>query len=194
MSPWIKLPYSLFLCLLVPVYWAHYGPGNFLWFSDLALFMIAGAMWLENRWLASMAAISVLLLELAWIVDFLVRLVSGVRLIGLADYMFEASRPLPIRALSLFHIAMPVLLIWLVRTVGYEPRAWLAQTLLAWIVLPLSYWLTSPHKNVNWVFGPGKEPQRWMPPWMYLGLLMLLFPLCVYLPTHLLLSKLFDRT
>lgn len=32
----IKLGYTLFLLVLVPVYWAHYGPRNFLWFSDIA--------------------------------------------------------------------------------------------------------------------------------------------------------------
>lgn len=191
MSLWIKIPYTLFLGVLIPVYWIHYGPRNFLWFSDLALIMIAGAMWLQSRWLASMAAVSVLLLETAWNLDFLVRLVSGRRLLGLADYMFEAERPLPLRALSLFHVAMPVLLIWVVLKLGYEPRAWWAQTLLAWIVLPLTYWLTQPQDNVNWVYGLGSEPQRWMPPWLYLLLLMVLFPVCVYWPTHLLLARLF---
>jgi hypothetical protein len=190
MSPWMKIPYTLFLCLLVPVYWVHYGPRNFLWFSDLALLMIAAAMWLQSRWLASMAAVSVLLLELAWNLDFFTRLIADVRLLGLADYMFERSRPLPLRALSLFHVVMPPLLVWLVLELGYEPRAWLAQAALSWIVLPLTYALTRAQDNVNWVYGLGKEPQRWMPPWLYVGLLMVLFPLCVYLPTHLILAHL----
>ena len=35
---WLKVACTLFICILVPVYWIQYGPGNFLWFSDIALF------------------------------------------------------------------------------------------------------------------------------------------------------------
>jgi hypothetical protein len=36
---WIKLFITLFLCVLVPVYWRNFGPANFLWGSDIALFL-----------------------------------------------------------------------------------------------------------------------------------------------------------
>ena len=57
---WIKLGYTVFVGVLVPVYLRHYGPANFLWFSDIALFMLVAALWWENRLLASMAALAVL--------------------------------------------------------------------------------------------------------------------------------------
>ena len=38
---WGKLLYTLFLGVLVPVYWVHWGPKNFLWFSDIALLTTA---------------------------------------------------------------------------------------------------------------------------------------------------------
>ena len=50
----IKVGYTLFLVILVPVYWAHYGPKNFLWFSDIALLTTGAALWLESPLLASM--------------------------------------------------------------------------------------------------------------------------------------------
>jgi hypothetical protein len=53
---WIKVVYTLYLCVLVPVYWTHYGPQNFLWFSDIALLTIAAALWLESPLLASTMA------------------------------------------------------------------------------------------------------------------------------------------
>jgi hypothetical protein len=74
---------------------------------------------------------------------------------------------------------------------GYDGRAWIAQTLLAWATLPLSYFLTDPVENLNWALGPGEKPQTVIPPWLYLVLLMLLFPACIYLPAHLALSRLF---
>ena len=64
-SGWIKLPYTLFVCVLVPVYWVERGPANFLWISDIALLVSVPALWMENRFLTSMMAVGVLLPELA---------------------------------------------------------------------------------------------------------------------------------
>ena len=36
---WLKLAYTLFVAVLVPVYWHHYTPLNFLYFCDVALLM-----------------------------------------------------------------------------------------------------------------------------------------------------------
>jgi hypothetical protein len=177
--------------VLVPVYWIHYGPGNFLWFSDIALFVTAAALWLESSLLTSMMALSVLVLESVWIIDFIIGLISGSSVIGLSAYMFDSKISLPIRALSLFHIILPLVLVWLLYRLRYDTRALIAQTLLAWVVLPVSYFLTKPSENVNWVYGPGGEPQKWMPAPLYLVLLMLAFPLVLYLPTHFVLKKIF---
>ena len=188
---WIKIAYTLFICVLVPVYWIHYGPGYFLLFSDIALFVTAAALWLESSLLTSMMALSVLVLESVWIIDFIIGLISGSSVIGLSAYMFDSKISLPIRALSLFHIILPLVLVWLLYRLRYDTRALIAQTLLAWVVLPVSYFLTKPSENVNWVYGPGGEPQKWMPAPLYLVLLMLAFPLVLYLPTHFVLKKIF---
>jgi hypothetical protein len=74
---------------------------------------------------------------------------------------------------------------------GYDSRALAGQTLLAWIVLPVTYAVTTPaHENINWVRGPDKL-QRRVPPLVWLGILMLAFPIGLYLPTHLALRALF---
>src|ERR687891_741507 len=181
---WLKVSFTSFVCLLVPVYWAQYGPGNFLWFSDIALLLTVPALWLESALLASMSSLAVVVLEAVWIVDFFVRLIAGVSVTGLSKYMFDPKIALPIRALSLFHIALPLILLWMVHRLGYDSRALAAQTLLSWLVLPISYLLTEPSENVNWVYGFRSQPQRWMPAQLYLALLMVLFPCVLYLPTH----------
>ena len=173
------------------VYSVKYSRGNLLWFSDIALLVTVIALWFESSFLASMMTVGVLLPELIWNVGFFGQLLTGKRISGLADYMFDAGKPLYLRALSLFHVFLPVLLVWMVVRLGYEPAAWIAQTALAWVVLPLSYLLTDPAENVNWVFGFGSEPQKLMPPLAYLGLLMAGFPVLFYLPTHLLFQSLF---
>lgn len=112
-------------------------------------------------------------------------------MIGLAAYMFDPKLPLFVRSLSSFHVVLPVLLLWMVYRLGYDRRALVAQTLVAWVVLPVSYVVSNPSENVNWVFGFGSEPQTWMPGRLYVAVLMVLFPLVVYLPTHLVLKKVF---
>jgi hypothetical protein len=137
-----------------------------------------------------MMALAIALPELAWNVDFFGRLLTGRKIFGLSGYMFDPQKPLYLRALSLFHMILPVVLVWMVSRLGYDRRAWALQTILALIVLSVTYWLTDPAENINWVYGPGSKPQTWLPPLAYLALLMIFFPLVVYLPTHLLLRRL----
>ena len=182
----IKVGYTFFLVVLVPVYWAHYGPRNFLWFSDIALLGSGLAVWLESPLLASMMALAVLLPELVWNLDFFGRLLTGHAMLGMSGYMFDRALPRYLRALSLFHVLLPVWLVWLVSRLGYDRRAWVGQSLLAAVVLPVTYWLTEPVENVNWVHGLG-APRRRRHPWIYLALLILSFSLVLYLPPHLVL-------
>ena len=188
---WIKITYTLFAVITVAVYAVKYPPGNFLWFSDIALVLTAPALWFESSLLASTLAVGILLPEVFWNAGFFGRLLTGKRLAGLTDYMFDAQKPRYLRALSLFHVFLPVLLLWMIARLGYSPKALIAQTVLAWIVLPLTYGITDPEKNINWVFGPDPVQRNRLSAILYLGLLMIAFPVLVYLPTHLLLQALF---
>ncbi len=61
---------------------------------------------------------------------------------------------------------------------------------IQYLVLPLTYLVTEPAENINLVFGLGKEPQTFMHPLLYLALEMILLPLVICLPMHLLLQRL----
>jgi len=187
----LKIIYTLFVCTLVPIYWRQYGPANFLWFSDIASLVLVAALWLENALLVSMMAISVVFFEALWNIDFFFRLATGKSFIGLSAYMFDPKIPSFIRSLSCFHIILPVLLLWLVHRLGYDHRAFVWQTIVALVVLPLSYLVSDPQENVNWVYGFGQNPQRILPAPLFVILLMLLFPLLAYLPAHVLFTKIF---
>lgn len=187
----LKISYTLFVSILVPFYWRQYGAANFLWASDVALLVTSVALWLESPLLVSMMALAVILPDLLWTVDFILRLALGPDLAGTTGtgYMFDERIPLFIRALSLFHVPLPLFLAWLVRRLGYDRRALPAQTLLFWLLLIASRLVTDPDRNVNLVYGFGKEPQQWLPPLLYLLLLMMLYPLVFYLPADLLLKR-----
>jgi hypothetical protein len=187
----LKITYTIFICALVPIYWRQYGPANFLWFSDIALLALVPAFWLENALLVSMMAVSVVFFEAVWNVDFFVCLLTGKSLIGLSAYMFDPKISAFIRGLSCFHIGLPLLLLWTLHRFGYDQRAFVWQTVVALVILPISYLVSNPQENVNWVYGFGQNPQRILPGPLFVILLMLLFPTVVYLPTHLLFARIF---
>jgi hypothetical protein len=190
---WIKLPYTAFVAVLVPVYWVQYGPLNFLYFCDVALLLTTVALWTESSLLASMPAVGIVLPQLLWVIDFFCRLLTGVHPgINLTEYMFDPSIPLYARALSSFHGWLPILLVWLVWRLGYDRRALLAQIALGWTVLVLSFLLVpynDPKRagNVNKVFGWDDESmQPPIAPLLWLGALMLGHAVLIYLPSHFL--------
>jgi hypothetical protein len=190
---WIKIAYTAQLAVILPVYAVVWGWRNFLWFSDIALIATGVALWLDNALIASMMALAVLLPELLWSASYFGRLLFGIHVTDLAGYMFDGRKSRFVRALSLFHVVLPAVLIWMLYELGYDPRALPAQTVLAWVVLPITYAVTTPlDENINWVRGPDKL-QRRVPPLAWLGFLMLAFPIGLYLPTHYALQALFAK-
>jgi len=197
---WTKLAFTTFMVVLVPVYWAKYGPTNFLYFCDLALFLTLAAMWLENRLFASMAAVGILLPQIVlWCGDFAAHLI-GLKFIGMTDYMFDENHSLFLRGLSFFHGWLPFLLWFLVARLGYDRRALFAWTGLAWMAMLTSYFflpapgakLANPLApvNIDYVYGfSDTAAQTWMPGWAWLVFLMVALPMLIYFPTHLWLGR-----
>jgi len=194
-SAWIKIPNTIFVCVLVPVYWLERGPANFLWLSDIALLATVPALWMENRFLTSMMAVGVLLPELAWNLDFFLRLITGYDVIGLnaTGYIFGTRYTPLFKFFSLFHVFLPPLLLWMIYRLGYDRRAVYAETLLIWALFLVCYLATDPERNLNWVFGIGNPPQTWVSGPLYLILLMCMYPLLVLIPTHLILKSMFNE-
>ena len=182
------------MAVLVPVYWAKYGPTNFLYFCDIALFLTLYAVWRSSGLAASMAAVGILIPQLFWCVDFMFEL-SGAPLTHMTGYMFDERRPLYLRCLSLFHGWLPFLVLYLVRRLGYDRRGLAAWTVLAWSLCLVAFFflppagapVTDPNTpiNVNYVFGLNDaKPQEWLPPGLYLIVWMVALGAVFYVPTH----------
>jgi hypothetical protein len=184
---WFKLAYTAFVLYVGVIWWRNYGWKNFLWFSDIAFIGAVPAMWLENAALSSVLAVAVLLPEILWNVDYAGRLLLRRRITGLTDYMFEPERPLLLRGLSLFHVPLPLVLLWLLAAYGYDERVGLPGAIvLALVVLPWSRWVSTPDKNINWTYGLGRVQTRW-PAWQYMTVLIVGFVVLVFVPTDWLL-------
>ena len=106
--------------------------------------------------------------------------------------MFDSPYTPLFKSFSLFHVILPLLLLWMIYRLGYDTRAVYAQTLLVWVLLPVCYLVTDPASNINWVFGIGNPPQTWVSGPLYLVLLMCFYPLLVLIPTHLILKSMFN--
>ena len=197
----IKIGFTAFMLVMVPCYWYTYGLTNFLFYCDLALFFTLAAVWTGNPLWASMPAVGILLPQVVWIVEFLVSL-AGHPLLGVTGYMFDERKSLFMRSLSLFHIWLPALLVYLLYRLGYDRRAYTAWIVLAIPVQTVSYLLLPPPPssaenpmapaNVNLAHGLSSEaPQPWLPPdlWFLATLVILVGVICW--PTHLLLGRLF---
>lgn len=184
----LKIAYTAWMVLWVPVVWTEVGPANFLWFCDIANFVVLLALWRQSPLLFSSQATGVLFIQLIWNIDFAGGLLFGTHVIGGTEYMFDSEQWIVIRALSTFHIWIPLLLIWALRRYGYDRRGLLLQVAIAWVVLPLSL-LPDPERNLNWVWEPFGQAHS-LPPGLYLLISMVAYPLIVCLPTHLLLARL----
>ncbi|MCM2372887.1 hypothetical protein [Aporhodopirellula aestuarii] len=190
----LKLAFTAFMAVLVPYYWIEYGPTNFVYFCDIALFLTLAAVWTEKPILASMAAVGITLPQLLWQVDFLGNLMN-LPVTGMTGYMFNSEISMFARGLSFFHFWLPILLIGLVMKLGYDRRAFWAWTIVAWAAMLVSYhFLPVPGdalefanqpRNVNYVYGMSSDaPQGHMPSWAWLSMMLIGLPIAIYLPTH----------
>jgi len=195
---WLKLAYTAFMAIMIPIYWRCWGPQNFLYFCDIAALVTLIGIWRESALLISMQAVAILLPQAYWILDFFAHLL-GLHILRMTDYMFDATSPRLLRGISLFHGWLPILLVWLVHRLRYDRRALRCQTIAGTLLLLICYFgftppgTQSPGKlavNLNYVFGPSTSAaQTFMPPLAWLAILMLGLPILIYWPTHLILKS-----
>jgi hypothetical protein len=198
----LKLAYTAYTAVLIPVYWYYHGPTNFLYFCDVALILTLIAIWPENALLISMCAVGILLPQTFWVADFLAH-AAGYSLTGMTDYMFDANHSLFLRLLSLFHGWLPFLLIYLVWRIGYDRRALLTWSGLASVLLLICFFLMPPPTpdpgltpvNINYVWGlSDNSAQPWVPPYVWFAGLLIGLPLLVFVPTHFVLARMMPAT
>jgi hypothetical protein len=192
---WLKVVYTAYVAVLVPVYWHYYGPTNFLYFCDVALILTLIAIWPENALLISMCAVGILVPQTVWVIDF-ASTAAGFPLTGMTNYMFDSSHSLFLRLLSLFHGWLPFLLVYLVWRTGYDRRGFWSWTVLSWALLFICFFaMPTPDVgltpvNINYVWGlSDTAAQTWVPPYVWFAGMLVGLPLIAYAPVHLLLAR-----
>ncbi len=197
----VKVVFTLYMAILVPVYWQTYGPTNFLYFCDIALFVTLAALWLESAVLVSAAAVGIVLPQTLWAVDFVATGI-GWPLSGMTNYMYDDALPLYARFLSFFHFWLPFFLLWLLKRTGYDSRGLPLWTVIALVALYICYFLMPAPPppidnpalpvNINYVYGFNDEAaQTWMPPLAWFVLIQMILVFLIFLPSHWVLKRLF---
>ena len=81
---------------------------------------------------------------------------------------------------------------------GYDRRALLYWTVLAWVLILICFFFMPPPNpnagltpvNINYVWGLNDAaPQTWMPAWLWVIGMMVLMPVICFLPVHFLFSR-----
>jgi hypothetical protein len=188
----LKIAYTAFATVMIPVYLFHYGPTNFVYFCDQAVLLTLLGIWIESPLLISLSAVGILAPQVLWIVDFLATAL-GTPLTGMTEYMFDPAKPLLLRALSGFHGWLPILLVYLVARLGYDRRALPIWSVMALATILVCFFLMPAPRpdagltpvNVNYVWGfSDAVAQSWMPAWAWLCLMIIGLPVLLFLPTH----------
>ena len=184
---WLKLAWAVWIFVWAPLYWKHYGAQNFLYFCDLGNLLIAVGLWTESRLILSWQAVGLLVFQSLYALDLIAAFLFRKHPIGGTEYMFDPAFPLPVRLLGLYHFAVPLLLLWTVRRLGYDQNALKYQIFTTWIIVPINYFWR-PEYNVNFARGIGHE-QHLMPGWLYLLGYLVVVPIVVYWPTDWALAR-----
>jgi hypothetical protein len=167
----LQIIFTAFMCVYIPAYTINYGWRNFLWFSNLMLFETYIGIMTGSRLLVSMAAVGGLFFETIWSLLYLLQLFFKIRLNGFHNYMFDPQIPLWLRSLSLFHLALPPIWLWLLIVYGYNPNAGILQVVFFWLAIIATWLLTDPEgAHVNWIFEYQKNPRLKMGVFPYLAL------------------------
>ena len=173
-----------------PTYWHGWGAANFLHLCDIAVIVGCVGFWIDSPLLISSQAVAAVVVDAAWTLDAGWKFFLGHHLIGGTEYLFDPHYPLWIRLLSLFHVVMPVLMLWAVHRVGYDRRGYLVQLTIA-LAAYIASRFTSPAQNINYAFTDPFFHRAFGPAPAHIIVTFLFMAVVVYLPTHLVLKRIF---
>jgi hypothetical protein len=183
---WVGLAW---IAVYAPSYARAYGFANFLFLCNVSVLLTALGLWRGSALLLSSQAVGDLVVSLVWTVDFLSRFLTGTHFIGGTEYMWEPRWPLPTRLLSLYHMALPVILVTSLRRTGYDRRGLWLQSAIAVAGVLLGR-LLGPEANINNAFVDPIFKRSWQPAALHLAIVTGALVLVAYPLTHLALQRL----
>lgn len=174
------------------VYWRSWGPLNFLHFCDISEILACIGFIVDSTLLISSQAVASLLVDAAWALDAGWTVLFGHHLIGGTEYLFDPSHALWVRLLSLFHLALPVLLLWALYRLGYDRRGFPLQLAIALPAFIASRFAPA-SQNLNYAFADPFFHRQFGPAPLHIAVIFLFMLAVAYLPAHLVLKRVFPQ-
>lgn len=182
---------ALWLLIYLPTYHAAYGALNFLFLCNIGVILTAIGLIARNRLLLSSQAVAAPVIALVWAIDVAWKLATGDFLYGGTSYMWAPAFPLSARLLSLYHLAWPLLLWWMLRRIGYDPRGWPLQVVVAALAMIAGRLLAPAADNVNFAWTDPFFDRQLGPAALHLLVCWGLLSVVAYGPTHAFLRRMF---
>jgi hypothetical protein len=190
LHPVLRWAVLLWLLVWLPVNLQAWGWQNMMHFCDVGAVIACLGIFMQLPLLFSSQAVGSLFVGVLWSLDIAWRLATGHHLVGGTEYMWNERYALWIRLLSTFHIGLPLVMLWAMRKMGYDPRALALQSAIAAVLLIFSRFL-SPALNMNYAFQDPLFHRAWGPAPVHLAVIFAGTVLLLYWPTHALLGKTF---
>jgi hypothetical protein len=187
---WMSWVALVWFVVWFPAYWRVWGPANFVHLCDIAVILTCVGVWTHSPLLISSQAVGILVVDAAWTVDAASRVLWGRPLVPGNEYLLDPRYPIWIRLLTLFHLVIPALLVWGIYRMGYDRRGWALQSVIALPVFVLARF-THPATNIDFAFSDPFFHRQMGPAPIHILIIWLFMVLVVYLPTHLVLRRLF---
>jgi hypothetical protein len=188
--PWLRYAAIAWLCLWLVVYERTWGVLNFLHLSDVSMILFCVGVAANSTLLISSQAVASLLVNAMWTLDTCWRLFLKHHLMGGTEYLFDTRYSLAVRLISLFHILIPLLLLWALYRSGYDRRGWRLQCAISLPAFIASRFAPAA-ENINFAFADPFFRRSWGPAPVHITVVFLFMVWVVYLPTHLVLKHLF---
>ena len=186
---WVSLAWFLVWFM---AYWRTWGFGNFAHLCDVAVILTCIGMWTNSALLISSQAVGALIVDIAWALDACWMIFLRHPLFGGNEFLLDPRFPLWVRALTIFHLVMPALLLWGLHCLGYDRSGWALQCAIALPVFILARF-TPPVRNTDFAFTDPFFHRQWGPAPLHVFVSWRFMVFVVYWPTHTALERLFPR-
>lgn len=180
----VRLGYTAWMVFWIGVVLANQGPQNFFWLCNVAKFVLLVAVWGGHRLLLASQSGVVLVVGIGWSLDFVIGVGLGGSLTGFTAYMWSDELSPLARAVSLYHVSLPLFALYLLSRLGYDRRGPWLQCAIGAVAVAGGWQFTEPGRNINWVYYQFGVEQAWMPEPAFVLLLAVVYPLVLYLPGH----------
>jgi len=122
------------------------------WFCNSALYIIAFGFYFRKSIIITAALLGALVVQIPWVLDFLVQLFFGYSLFGVASYMFDYGFNDIRFYIELDHLLIIPLTLYGVSKLGFHKKAWIFAVIVVLVLNTGAYAFSSEPDNVNCVF------------------------------------------